>query len=51
MGRGVLVVNVYPKDIRGFSTIFNSDLVDEIIDYNDSLRNDLSKFLSNYKSK
>ena len=38
-----------PKDIRAFSTIYNSDLLNEIIQYNDSLRDDLSKFLLNYK--
>ena len=38
-----------PKDILAFSTIHNSDLLNEIIKYNNSLRNDLSKFLLNYK--
>ena len=39
-----------PKDIRAFSTVFESDLLREIIDYNDSLRDDLDKFLMNYKN-
>ena len=38
-----------PKDIRAFSTVSESDLLSEIISYNDSLRNDLDKFLMNYK--
>lgn len=38
-----------PKDIRAFSTVSNSKLLDEIIGYNDSLRNDLNKFLKNYE--
>ncbi len=38
-----------PKDIRAFSTVYESDLLKNIIDYNDSLRNDLDKFLMNYK--
>ena len=38
-----------PKDIRAFSTVYESDLLKEIIVYNDSLRNDLDKFLMNYK--
>jgi len=37
-----------PKDIRAFSTIYNSDLLDIIIKYNDTLRGDLDNFLSNY---
>ena len=37
------------KDIRAFSTVTESELLDEIISYNDSLRNDLDKFLMNYK--
>jgi len=37
-----------PKDIRAFNTIHNSDLLKEIIDYNDFLRDDLHKFLDNY---
>ena len=37
-----------PKDIRGFSTVYNSPLLKEIIKYNDTLRDDLSKFLDNY---
>ena len=38
-----------PKDIRAFSKISKSKLLDEIIKYNDSLRNDLDQFLMNYK--
>lgn len=38
-----------PKDIRAFSTVYESDLLREIINYNDSLRDDLDKFLMNYK--
>jgi len=38
-----------PKDIRAFSTVYSSKLLDEIISYNDSLRDDLNKFLLNYK--
>ena len=38
-----------PKDIRAFSTVLESKLLDEIINYNDSLRDDLDKFLINYK--
>ncbi len=38
-----------PKDIRAFSTVHESDLLTEIINYNDSLRDDLDKFLMNYK--
>ena len=38
-----------PKDIRAFSTVSESDLLSEIISYNDSLRDDLDKFLMNYK--
>ena len=38
-----------PKDIRAFSTVYESDLLSEIINYNDSLRDDLDKFLMNYK--
>lgn len=38
-----------PKDIRAFSTVFKSELLDEIISYNDSLRDDLDKFLMNFK--
>ncbi len=41
-----------PKDIRAFSTVYNSHLLDSIIRYNDSLRNDLDLFLKNFnKSK
>jgi len=39
-----------PKDIRAFSTVYNSVLLDEIISYNDSLRDDLDNFLMNYKN-
>ena len=38
-----------PKDIRGFSTIHDSELLRKIIEYNDSLRDDLDNFLANYK--
>ena len=38
-----------PKDIRAFSTVSNSDLLNSIIKYNDSLRDDLHNFLMNYK--
>ena len=38
-----------PKDIRAFSTVYESDLLREIINYNDTLRDDLDKFLMNYK--
>ena len=38
-----------PKDIRAFSTVHDSDLLTEIINYNDSLRDDLDKFLMNFK--
>ena len=38
-----------PKDIRAFSTIYKSSLLDEIISYNDTLRDDLDSFLMNYK--
>ena len=38
-----------PKDIRAFSTIYSSDLLSSIIKYNDLLRDDLHKYLSNYK--
>ena len=37
-----------PKDIRAFSTVFDSELLIEIIKYNDTLRDDLDKFLMNY---
>ena len=37
-----------PKDIRAFSTVANSDLLEKIINYNDSLRDDLKEFLMNY---
>ena len=37
------------KDIRGFSSVHNSDLIKEIIKYNDSLRDDLAGHLKNYK--
>ena len=38
-----------PKDIRAFSTIHDSELLRKIIEYNDSLRDDLDIFLVNYK--
>ncbi len=38
-----------PKDIRAFSTVSKSQLLDTIISYNDSLREDLDKFLDNYQ--
>ena len=38
-----------PKDIRAFSTVYESDLLREIINYNDSLRDDLDNFLMSYK--
>ena len=38
-----------PKDIRAFSTVINSDLLESIINYNDTLRGDLSDFLKNFK--
>ena len=38
-----------PKDIRAFSTVYNSKLLNSIISYNDSLREDLDKFLMNFK--
>ncbi len=37
-----------PKDIRAFSTICNSKLLNEIIGFNDSLRSDMDNFLKNY---
>ena len=37
-----------PKDIRAFSTIYNSDLLENIIKYNDTLRDDLDTVLKNY---
>jgi len=37
-----------PKDIRAFSTIHDSDLLEIIIEYNDSLRDDLDKVLMNF---
>lgn len=40
-----------PKDIRAFSTIHNSDLLNSVIDYNDTLRDDLDTFLFNFKNK
>ena len=39
-----------PKDIRAFSTIHKSKLLDEIISYNNTLRDDLHNFLMNYKT-
>ncbi len=38
-----------PKDVRGFSTIHDSELLRKIIEYNDSLRDDLDKSLMNFK--
>ncbi len=38
-----------PKDIRAFSTIYNSELLKSIINYNDSLRDDLDSVLMNFK--
>ena len=38
-----------PKDIRAFSTIHDSTLLNSLIAYNDTLRSDLSIFLKNYK--
>jgi len=38
-----------PKDILAFSTITDSNLLSEIINYNNTLRSDLSDFLKNYK--
>lgn len=40
-----------PKDIRGFSTIYQSELLNQIISYNDELRDDLSTVLKNFKKK
>ena len=37
-----------PKDIRAFTQIYNSALLEEIINYNDDLRDDLDLFLDNY---
>jgi len=37
-----------PKDIRAFSTIYDSDLLRSIISYNDNLRDDLDSFLVNF---
>ena len=37
-----------PKDIRAFSTVCDSKLLRSIIEYNDSLRDDLDKSLQNY---
>ena len=38
-----------PKDIRLFSSIYQSRLLNEIISYNDTLRDDLENFLVNFK--
>ena len=38
-----------PKDIMGFSTIHDSNLLREIIAFNESKRNDLHKFLNNFR--
>lgn len=40
-----------PKDIRTFSTVCNSDLLNVIIKYNDSLRDDMDKLLVNFDAK
>ena len=40
-----------PKDIRAFSTIHNSELVSKIIEYNNSLRDDLHKFEKKISTK
>ena len=40
-----------PKDIYGFRSLFESDLVDEIIKYNESLRDDLGDLLNNFNKK
>ena len=37
-----------PKDVRGFSTIHDSELLRKIIEYNDGLRDDLDNFLQNF---
>lgn len=37
-----------PKDIRAFSTVHSSELLEAIINYNDLLREDLDKFLVNF---
>lgn len=38
-----------PKDIRAFNSVFKSDLLNNIIRYNDSLRDDLNSVLLNFK--
>jgi len=38
-----------PKDIRAFSTIHKSDLIQALIEYNDSLRDDLDTVLYNFE--
>ena len=38
-----------PKDIRAFCTSYESDVLRKIIDYNDTLRDDLDKVLLNFK--
>ena len=38
-----------PKDIRAFSTVHGSNLLDSIIKYNDSIRDDLDNFLLNFE--
>ena len=40
-----------PKDIRAFSTIHNSELLNKIIEYNDNLRDDLDNYLMNFDKK
>ncbi len=38
-----------PKDTLAFSTVYSSELLQAIISYNSTLRDDLDKFLKNYK--
>ena len=40
-----------PKDIRALSSIYKSELLDTIISYNDTLRDDLETVLKNYEQK
>ena len=37
-----------PKDIMGFSTIHNNEVLNAIIRYNETLRDDLSTVLENF---
>ena len=37
-----------PKDIRALNSVYNSDIFDKIINYNDTLRGDLSSVLNNF---